>query len=176
LALAVKDERFDDCIRFRDALAQAKDWQGQMKMPNWLHPQSKMEGSKRSARNEQATEVQRNWDDWPAWERSEREKHTILRDLTPKMPAFPQGKLGPQASSERGNITPDFRLDNVTRLRKQIDRAIQEHSYEDIPDLEDAILAEQGDGQQQRNSTVKEKRWADAARFHDALTQHDRQG
>jgi hypothetical protein len=74
------------------------------------------------------------------------------------MPAFPQGKLGPQASSERGNITPDFRLDNVTRLRKQIDRAIQEHSYEDIPDLEDAILAEQGDGQQQRNSTVQRKK------------------
>ena len=60
LALAVKDERFDDCIRFRDALAQAKDGQGKMKMPNWMHPQSKMEGSKRSARNEQATEVQRN--------------------------------------------------------------------------------------------------------------------
>ena len=46
LALAVKDERFDDCIRFRDALAQAKDGQDQMKMPNWLHPQSKMEGSR----------------------------------------------------------------------------------------------------------------------------------
>ena len=133
-----------------------------MKMSNWLHPQSKMEGSKRSARNEQATEVQRNWDDWPAWERSEREKHTR--------------KLGPQASSERGNITPDFRLDNVTRLQEQIDRAIQEHRYEDIPDLENAILAEQGHVQQQSDLTVKEKRWADAARFHDALTQHDRQG
>ena len=104
-----------------------------------------MDGLKRSARNEAVTEVQRNWDDCPAWERSERERHPILRDLTPKITEFPQGKLGPPASSERGNITPDFRLDNVPRLQEQIDRAIQEHRYADIPDLEDAIIAEQGD-------------------------------
>ena len=134
-----------------------------------------MEGLKRSARNEQATEVQSNWDDWPTGERSEREKHTILRNLTPKISEFPQGKLGPPASSERGNITPDFRLDNVPRLQEQIDRAIQEHRYADIPDLEDTIIAEQGDVQQQRDLAVKEKRWADAARFHDAITQHDSQ-
>ena len=134
-----------------------------------------MDGLKRSARNETVTEVQRNWDDWPVWERSERERHTILRDLTPKIPEFPQGKLGPPASSERGNITPDFRLDNVSRLQEQIDRAIQEHRYTDIPDLEDTIIAEQGDVQQQRDLAVKEKRWADAARFHDAITQHDSQ-
>ena len=90
-----------------------------------------MEGLKRSVRNEQDTEVQRNWDDWSAWELSERENHTR--------------KLGPQASSERGNITPDFRLDNVPRLQEQIDRAIQEHRYADIPDLEDTIITEQGD-------------------------------
>ena len=134
-----------------------------------------MDGLKRSARNEAVTEVQRNWDDWPAWERSERERHTILRDLTPKIPEFPQGKLGPPASSEKGNITPDFRLDNVPRLQEQIDRSIQEHRHADIPDLEDTIIAEQGDVQQQRDLAVKENRWSDATRFHDTITQHDSQ-
>jgi hypothetical protein len=59
---------------------------------------------KRFARNEQDTEVQRNWDDWPAWERSEREKHMsedndtrqrdeaqpLLLHLMPQMSAFVQ--------------------------------------------------------------------------------------
>ena len=61
-------------------------------------------------------------------------------------------------------------MDNVTRLQEQIDRAIQEHRYEDIPDLENAILTEQGDVQHQRDLTVTEKRWDDAARFHDVIT------
>ena len=62
-------------------------------------------------------------------------------------------------------------------LQEQIDQAIQEHRYTDIPDLEDAIIAEQGDVQHQHDLAVTEKkRWSDAARFHDAITQHDRQG
>jgi len=126
-----------------------------------------MESLKRSTRNEWFTEEQRNsaWDrddwpgwernDWPTWERVERPKHTILRNLTPKMPAFAQD---PRACS----------------LQEQIDRDIQEHRYEDIPTLEDALITEQNDLQQQWDLTVKERRWSDAARFRDALAQHER--
>ena len=59
-------------------------------------------------------------------------------------------------------------------MSSKIDRAIQEHRYADIPALEDAMIAEQGDMQQQRDLTVKEKRWTDVARFHEVITQHER--
>ena len=65
-----------------------------------------MDGLKRSERNEAATEVQRNWDDWPEWERSERQKHTILRDLTPKM--------------------------RFHRLQERFDLALHEHRFEGV--------------------------------------------
>ena len=63
----------------------------------------------------------------------------------------------------------------MSRLQEQIDRAIQEHRYPDIPDLETTIIEEQVDVQQQRDLAVKEKRWTDVARFHDVITQHDSQ-
>ena len=37
------------------------------------------------------------------------------------------------------------------------------------------MIAEKGDVQEQCDLAVKERRWTDAARFRDAITQHDRQ-
>ena len=85
------------------------------------------------------------------------------------MPAFPQGEPWPPAFSERGHITPEFWLDNVTSLSERIYWAIQEQRYEDIPDLEDAMIAEQRHLQQQWDLAVKERRWPVASRFCDVI-------
>ena len=91
-----------------------------------------MEGFKRSVRNEQAIQEQRNWawerDDWPVWQRAER-----------------------------------------TNLQWRIYCSIQEQRYEDISDLEDAMIAEQHHLHQQWDSTVQERRWSAADRFSDVI-------
>ena len=89
-----------------------------------------MEGFKRSARNEQTIQEQRNWawerDDWTciyyphAWGRSERAK-----------------------------------------LQWRIYCAIQEQRYEDISDLDDAMIAEQRHLQQQWDLAEHEDRYDD---------------
>ena len=94
-----------------------------------------MEGFKRSSRNEQTIQEQRNWawerDDWPTWARLER-----------------------------------------ANLPWRIHWAIQEQRYEDISDLDDAMIAEHCHLQQQWELAEHEDRYDDCTRLSDAIHRH----
>ena len=105
------------------------------------------------------------------------------RELTPSMQATDQDDGRPQAPSDifpavfstpsvvrqERNISPDLRLDKAPNLQEQYDLALQEHRYEDLSGIEQAMLVEQSDMQQRWDLAVKEKRWVDAARYRDIV-------
>ena len=119
--------------------------------------------------------------------RQDAEPPLIRRDLMLTMPASEQGDLHPPDSPgistaafstsrvvrEERHFTPALQSNIQPSLQEQFDRAFFERRFEDLPDIEEAMRAEHGGMQQQLDLAIKERRWLEAARLQDVISQLD---
>jgi hypothetical protein len=106
-----------------------------------------------------------------------------MHALTPKIPEVAQEQSGPPLFAEnftaafttpavvrdRGDISPDFRLDNEPSLPEQFELAMRERRYEDAKRLDATMLAQQSDLKQQLALAEQEKQFDECIRLRDLI-------